>query len=61
MPKNGSIQYCAYCGDEMGVWNSFSTSYDTCGKRECDRDAKDCEEEERGRAHEELDMNMGWR
>ena len=33
---------------------------DTCGSRECDRDARDQETFDREEAHEKLDRDMGW-
>ena len=51
---------CAYCGEDMGLWNSNCDRNDTCGKPECERWARDCAVAEREEAHAELDRERGW-
>ena len=53
------IHRCFYCGANLrpSVW---SDRYDTCGKKECDRAARDAMAQERDEAHEQLDRDMGW-
>ena len=52
--------YCAYCGEDMGMWDRFCDRNDTCGKPECERWARDNAAAERAEAHEQLDRDMGW-
>ncbi len=51
---------CAYCGADMGPWTKFSHRDDTCGKRECERWARDQDAIEREEAHRKLDEDMGY-
>jgi hypothetical protein len=45
----------------MGAWDHrYSDSRDTCGKMECEREARNQEWQEREEAHEQLDRDMGW-
>jgi len=60
MSKLAKMQYCEYCGDELGVYVKFGRDIDTCGKRECERYARDVQVQERDEAHEQLDRDMGW-
>jgi len=53
------MRYCFYCGEELGV-SKYHDHYDTCGKPECDRAARDAMQQEREEAHERLDRDMGW-
>lgn len=56
------MRYCAYCGDELGVYGrAHWQPGDTCGKRDCERYARDAEQAECEEAHEQLDRDMGWR
>jgi hypothetical protein len=62
-PKKATAQmrYCWNCGDEMGVIErKFYDPHDTCGKIECNREARYAEEVERSEAHDQLDRDMGW-
>lgn len=55
------MRHCFYCGDEMGVIeDKYYESRDTCGKRECEREAQDAFAEEREEAHDRLDRDMGY-
>ena len=57
--KEPEMQYCYNCGAELGVY-PFADRYDTCGKLECDREARNASIEERDNAHEQLDRDNGW-
>lgn len=55
------MRFCWNCGAEMGVIErKFYDSRDTCGKSECEREARDATRAERDEAHEQLDRDMGW-
>lgn len=55
------MRYCFNCGEPMGVIEdrNYERS-DTCGKRECEREARVQHEAERRDAHEQLDRDRGW-
>jgi hypothetical protein len=53
------MRYCFNCGEELG-FSTWSDPLDTCGKPECDREARDAMQAERDEAHEQLDRDMGW-
>lgn len=54
-------RFCWNCGDSMGVIeDKYYDRSDTCGKRECEREARDQARAERDEAHEKLDRDMGW-
>lgn len=55
------MRHCFNCGAELGVLSSAEYEpLDTCGKRECDREARDAMAMERDYAHEQLDRTRGW-
>lgn len=55
------MRHCCYCGEELGLIASKDYDRtDTCGKWECEREVRDMLAEERERAHEQLDRDMGW-
>ncbi len=54
------MRYCFNCGEELGEY-AYHDPLDTCGKRECDRAAREGAEQEREEAHRRLDDDMGWR
>ena len=57
----GRERFCWNCGDSMGfIENRYYDRSDTCGKRECDRAARDQAAAERDEAHKQLDCDMGW-
>lgn len=56
---NPKMRHCFYCGDELGVHSDWQP-LDMCGKRECERAAGECAQQEREEAHEQLDRDMGW-
>lgn len=43
-------QFCFYCGEDLGVYDSFGSRLETCGKRECEREASYEEQSERDQA-----------
>lgn len=53
------MRHCFNCGEELGVYADHDP-LDTCGKRECERAARDCMAQERDEAREQLDRNRGW-
>lgn len=59
--KHGTRNVCAYCGEDLGPWDKFSSRDDTCGEKECERWARDQAIAEHDEAHEQLDRDMGWR
>lgn len=59
LPK-GKERFCWVCGESMGfVENRYYDRRDTCGARECNREARDAEAVERREAHEQLDRDRG--
>lgn len=61
-PKNSAkMRRCAQCGADIGmIEDCHYERGDTCGSRECDRDARNDALAEREEAHERLDRDMGW-
>lgn len=59
MTKTAKMRHCFNCGEELGVYADYDR-LDTCGKRECNRAAQDCVEEERQAAHEAVDRDFGY-
>jgi len=42
-------QFCFYCGESLGVYYASSRDLDTCGAKECEKQARysqECEREE---------------
>lgn len=59
--KTVKMHFCFNCGAELGILpDRLYDRTDTCGARECEREARDQDAEERERAHEDLDERMGW-
>lgn len=55
----GKVRHCWVCGDDMGfIENRYYDPSDTCGNRECEREARDAHESDRQEAHDELDRNF---
>lgn len=52
--------HCFNCGEDIGAWDRFCEQLDTCGKPECNREARDAYAQEREEAHERLDRDMGY-
>lgn len=57
--KAPPMRHCYFCGEPMGAYADYDR-LDTCGKSECERDARDCAQAERDEAHARLDSDMGW-
>jgi hypothetical protein len=55
-----TVRQCDYCGDEIPACERWNRMPVTCGKRECERWARDVEAEEREEAHRRLDDDMGY-
>jgi hypothetical protein len=32
------MQHCAWCGEELGIYNNFDNEPESCGKPECNRE-----------------------
>ena len=61
--RKGKVRYCWNCGEDMGfIENRYYDRMDTCGKRECEREARNAFEEERQRLHDAVDdyYSGGW-
>jgi hypothetical protein len=59
--RKGRERHCRNCGDSLGfVEDRHWHRGDTCGKPECDREAREQDQAEREEAHERLDRDMGW-
>lgn len=61
-PKRKSRErHCWFCGESMGVIEDrYYERGDTCGKPECEREARYQAQAARDEAHEQLDRDMGW-
>ena len=60
LPK-GKERRCWNCGNSMGfIEDKFYDRRDTCGDRQCEREARDEDAAEQASAHEQLDRDMGW-
>lgn len=58
---SAKMRHCWFCGAELGVIErKYYDRFDTCGSRECEREARNMERAERDEAHEQLDRDMGW-
>ena len=54
-------RHCWFCGASMGVIeNRHYCSGDTCGRAECEREARHSAQVERYEARDRLDRDMGW-
>ena len=54
-------RFCWVCGESLGVIQSCHYDrLDTCGKRECHREYRQAQAEERERERQDLDDRMGW-
>lgn len=54
------MQQCCWCGEEMGVYDAPYNHTDTCGKLECNHEARAMDRQYREEAHHDLDQQMGW-
>lgn len=41
------LQHCFNCGEELGVYDAYPGDLQTCGKTECEREARSAEQGER--------------
>ncbi len=54
-------RHCWHCGASLGVIEDrYYDRRDTCGKPECEREARYGAQAEREEAHDRLDRDMGW-
>lgn len=60
MNNPARMRHCFNCGEELGCYAEYEP-LDTCGKSECEREARYAREIERDEAHEQLDKDRGWR
>jgi len=60
MVKRTQIWRCFNCGAELGIYEADHDTKDTCGARECLRQLREDERQERSDAHEQLDRERGW-
>ncbi len=47
--REPKMQFCCYCGAELGVYVGWASQHDTCGSDEClreERDSARCQQEE---------------
>lgn len=55
--STGKMRYCFNCGEELGIFAAIDyDQFDTCGKRECEREAR---AERREQIHEDRDWHGG--
>jgi len=57
--RQPKMRRCFACGEEMGAYFDYDR-LDTCGKPECDREARDAARHEREEAHEQADRDLGY-
>ena len=55
------VTHCEICGAALPIPEVRQGETVTCGRAECDREARAIAQQERDEAHEELDRQMGWR
>lgn len=53
------MRRCFNCGEELGRYREHYP-LDTCGKPECEREARSAQMQEREEAHYQLDQDRGW-
>lgn len=59
--STAKMRHCWNCGADMGlIENRHYDRSDTCGRTECEREARDAARGERDDAHDRLDRDMGW-
>lgn len=60
-PPKARERRCWVCGESMGIiQDRHYERSDTCGKTECEREARYAAEAEREEAHDRLDRDIGW-
>jgi hypothetical protein len=59
-PHPGKVRHCWNCGANMGfIENRYFDRMDTCGARDCEREARNAFEEDRQAAHDAVDDYYG--
>lgn len=54
-------RFCWFCGESLGLVEDRNYEpTDTCGRIECEREARAARQAERDEAHDRLDRDMGW-
>lgn len=53
------MRHCFNCGEEIG-FDAYHDPLDTCGRKECLREAQWAHAAERDERHEQLDREMGY-
>lgn len=53
------MRHCFYCGEELGRYWA-NDPLDTCGRAECNREARYASQQERDEAHRQLDRDLGF-
>jgi hypothetical protein len=57
----GRERFCACCGESLGrIADRYYDRSDTCGRPDCDREARDMDRAEREDMHERLDRDLGY-
>ena len=51
------MQHCFYCGKELGVYDKHPADLDTCGSKECEREARYQQQSERDEAAYEAEKD----
>ena len=55
------VKHCESCGADLFTPQTrFYGEMVTCGSSECEREARDSEQQQREEAHEQLDRDLGW-
>ncbi len=57
----GKMICCWVCGAEIGLkGDRFIDPHNTCGRSDCEREARDQDRAEREEAHRRLDRDLGY-
>jgi len=56
-PEKKRMQYCYWCGQELGIYERHSDDFDTCGKIECNRQLKNSHEAEEDELKHEAEQD----
>jgi ssDNA-binding Zn-finger/Zn-ribbon topoisomerase 1 len=51
------MQHCFNCGKELGVYESYYGDFETCGERECEREARNAQQEQDDMAQDAARQN----
>lgn len=52
-----SKQYCFYCGEFLGDYKYYDGDIETCGKSECEREARFARQEQDAEAREQAERD----